>query len=69
MNLMKTNHSQPIFNGAAIVKGNYTNVEIYRFLEHISHTVGETITEYHWREVCELMKLMEDGKMVKVAKM
>lgn len=29
--------------------------EIKRFLNNITDTVGDTITEYHWREACELM--------------
>lgn len=37
---------------------------IYRFLNNISNTVGQTITEYHWREACELMKRMEDEELV-----
>ncbi len=37
-----------------------THKHIYQFLYRISNTVGQTITEYHWREACELMKLMED---------
>lgn len=63
---MGKEHTQPIFNGAATITGDYINVEIYRFLDSISHNVGEKITEYHWREVCELMKIMEDEKQVKV---
>jgi len=45
---------------------NYLNEEIYKFLDKISNTVGETITEYHWREVCDLMKAMEDNKIVSI---
>lgn len=41
-----------------------THNYIYRFLNNISNTVGETITEYHWREACELMKRMEDEELV-----
>lgn len=29
--------------------------EIKRFLELIANSVGETITEYHWREACGLI--------------
>lgn len=43
-----------------------TNAQIYRFLDIIANTVGNTITEYHWREACELMKLMEDEGLVGV---
>ena len=41
-----------------------TNAHIYRFLDRIANTVGNTITEYHWREACELMKLIEDEGLV-----
>jgi len=33
--------------------------EVVRFLERISETVGETITEYHWREAQELLLLLK----------
>lgn len=29
--------------------------EVVRFLELIANSVGETITEYHWREACGLI--------------
>jgi hypothetical protein len=47
-----------------VVSGSYINTEIYNCLNKLSNSVGETITEYHWREFCGLMKMMEDEKMV-----
>ena len=38
---------------------------IYKVLSLMSNKVGEKITEYHWREFCGLMKIMEDEKMIK----
>ena len=38
--------------------------ELYKFLYHISNSVGDTITEYHWREACELMKFIEDENLL-----
>lgn len=49
-----------------VIDGDYINKEIYNFLNKISNSVGDTITEYHWREVCGLMKMMEDEKMVEI---
>ena len=49
-----------------VVSGSYINTEIYNCLNKISNSVGETITEYHWREFCGLMKMMEDEKMVEI---
>lgn len=49
-----------------VVSGNYINTEIYRCLDKLSNSVGETITEYHWREFCELMKMMVDEKMIEI---
>lgn len=49
-----------------VVSGSYINTEIYRCLNKLSNSVGETITEYHWREFCGLMKMMEDEKMVEI---
>lgn len=40
------------------------NNDIYDTLNHLSNSVGKTITEYHWREFCSLMKRMEDEKLV-----
>lgn len=49
-----------------IINGNYINTEIYKCLEKLSNSVGETITEYHWREFCGLMKMMEDEKLITI---
>lgn len=49
-----------------VISGNYVNVFIYNCLDKLSNSVGETITEYHWREFCDLMKMMEDEKMVEI---
>lgn len=49
-----------------VVSGSYINTEIYNTLNKLSNSVGETITEYHWREFCGLMKMMEDEKMVEI---
>lgn len=49
-----------------LIVGNTTNVEIYKCLDLLSNSVGEVITEYHWREFCGLMKMMEDEKMVEI---
>ena len=49
-----------------VVSGSYINTEIYNCLNKLSNSVGETITEYHWREFCGLMKMMEDEKMVEI---
>lgn len=49
-----------------VIKGNDINTEIYNTLNKLSNSVGQTITEYHWREFCELMKMMEDEKMVEI---
>jgi hypothetical protein len=49
-----------------VVSGSYINTEIYNCLDKLSNSVGETITEYHWREFCGLMKMMEDEKMVEI---
>lgn len=49
-----------------VVYGNFPNKEIYDFLNNISNSVGQTINEYHWREVCNLMKIMEDEKLVEI---
>ena len=49
-----------------VVSGSYINTEIYKCFELLSNSVGETITEYHWREFCGLMKMMEDEKMVNI---
>lgn len=50
-----------------VVSGSYINTEIYNTLNKLSNSVGETITEYHWRDFCELMKMMEDQKMIKIS--
>lgn len=44
--------------------GNQINVEIYKCLDRLSNSVGQTITEYHWRELCGLMKKMEVEKII-----
>jgi hypothetical protein len=49
-----------------VVSGSCINTEIYNCLNKLSNSVGETITEYHWREFCGLMKMMEDEKMVEI---
>jgi len=49
-----------------VVSGSYINTEIYTCLNKLSNSIGETITEYHWREFCGLMKMMEDEKMVEI---
>ena len=49
-----------------VVSGSYINVEIYNCLNKLSVSVGEIITEYHWREFCGLMKMMEDEKLVEI---
>jgi hypothetical protein len=49
-----------------VVSGSYINTEIYNCLNKLSNSVGEVITEYHWREFCGLMKMMEDEKMVEI---
>ena len=49
-----------------VVSGSYINTEIYNCLNKLSNSIGETITEYHWREFCGLMKMMEDAKMVEI---
>ena len=49
-----------------VVSGSYINTEIYKCLNKLSNSVGETITEYHWREFCGLMKMMEDEKMIAI---
>ena len=49
-----------------VVSGSYINTEIYNCLNKLSNSVGETITEYHWREFCGLMKMMEDEKMIEI---
>ena len=33
--------------------------ELQKFLEHIANNVGEVMTEYHWREACELLKELD----------
>ena len=43
-----------------VVSGSYINTEIYNCLNKLSNSVGETITEYHWREFCELMKMRKN---------
>lgn len=48
------------------IKGSYFNIEMYKFLNLISNSVGQTITEYHWREACYLIKTMEDNKLVEI---
>ena len=49
-----------------VVIGSHINTEIYNCLNKLSNSVGEKITEYHWREFCDLMKMMEDEKMVEI---
>lgn len=49
-----------------VVRGSCINTEIYNTLSNLSNSIGETITEYHWRESCRLMKMMEDENMVKI---
>jgi hypothetical protein len=49
-----------------VVSGSYINTEIYNCLNKLSNSVGEVITEYHWREFCGLMKMMEDDRMVEI---
>lgn len=44
--------------------GNQINVEIYKCLDRLSNSVGQTINEYHWRELCGLMERMEDEKII-----
>lgn len=44
--------------------GNQINVEIYKCLDQLSNSVGHTINEYDWRELCGLMKKMEDEKII-----
>lgn len=34
--------------------------DIHKFLDKISNSVGETITEYHWREACGLIKELDE---------
>lgn len=46
------------------IGGNRINVEIYKCLDRLSNSVGQTINEYHWRELCGLMKKMEDEKFI-----
>lgn len=41
-------------------------IELYRFVDKISHTTGEIITEYHWREAIGLAKAMEDKGLVNI---
>lgn len=36
--------------------------EVLIFLEHIANSVGETITEYHWREAIGLIQMIEDDR-------
>lgn len=36
--------------------GGKLNVENYKCLNHLSNSVGQTITEYDWRDLCGLMK-------------
>ncbi len=46
------------------IGGNRINVEIYKCLDRLSNSVGQTINEYDWRELCGLMKKMEDEKII-----
>jgi hypothetical protein len=48
------------------ISGSEVHVNIYKFLDYVSNNVGEMITEYTWREVCELMKNMEDENLISV---
>lgn len=50
------------------IKGIPIAIEIYKCLERLSNNIGETTTEYHWREFCGLMKTMEDEKMIEVVR-
>jgi len=46
----------------------HLNEDIYEFLNRMSNSVGMVVNEYHWREVCGLMKRMENEDMVMVKK-
>ena len=49
-----------------ITNGEYLSLQIYKYLDILSNRVEEVITEYDWRECCELMKMLEDKKLVKI---
>ena len=55
-------------NPQPTIKGTPIGIQIYKCLEYLSHNIGETTTEYHWREFCGLMKTMEDEKMIEVVR-
>lgn len=46
------------------MKNKELHKEIYKYLNHISNSVGKTITEYDWREVCGIMVQMEEEGLV-----
>ena len=48
------------------IEGSRTHKEIYEYLNRMSNMTGQIKNEYHWREVCDLMKAMEDNKLIKV---
>jgi len=39
----------------------YLDRDIKKFLNKIADTVGDKITEYHWREACELMLEIDEA--------
>ena len=36
--------------------------DLIKFLNHIANNVGEVITEYHWREACELINKLKNNE-------
>lgn len=55
-----SNQMTPVVSGSDIHK------EIYKCLEELSNNIGTTLNEYHWREICGLMKSMEDEELIKI---
>ena len=35
---------------------------IRKYLDNLSNRTGEILTEYHWRECCELIKQIDDTR-------
>lgn len=35
--------------------------EVIKCLEHLINSIGETTTEYHWREFCAIVEMLKEN--------